>query len=167
MSRKGLVVVGAVLLGTGVGWLTAWLLSKTADDDGAGIANVLALPVGALSLIVGVFSLVAARANLVARPNPPVRAGAAYRIVAKHSGLVLDVLHARKDNGTPIIQCDWHGGANQRFEFVDLGDGTYRIVSLHSGRCLDVLGVSTDIGAKLVQFDWHGGGNQRFLVIPA
>ena len=37
------------------------------------------------------------------------------RIVAQHSGLVLDVAGAGSDLGAPVVQWPWHGGANQRF----------------------------------------------------
>ncbi|MEU4743699.1 hypothetical protein AB0G02_24980 [Actinosynnema sp. NPDC023658] len=45
----------SVLVGTV--WPTTWLMGRTDEDDGAGIANVLALPVSGFSLVVGTVSL--------------------------------------------------------------------------------------------------------------
>lgn len=49
-----LTTTGAVL---GLVWLTVWLLDKTSPDDGAGIANVLALPATALGTAVALIGL--------------------------------------------------------------------------------------------------------------
>ncbi|MCE0446975.1 RICIN domain-containing protein [Streptomyces tricolor] len=73
-----------------------------------------------------------------------------YKIVARHSGKCLDV-SASKADGAQVFQWDCHGGANQLWEFVDIGDPKscppsggcpenvvgYLIVSKHSGKCLD------------------------------
>ncbi|MGW2809968.1 RICIN domain-containing protein [Streptomyces sp. NPDC001450] len=78
--------------------------------------------------------------------------GQGYKIVARHSGKCLDVSGWSKADGAKVIQWDCHGGANQRWEFVDIGDPKscppgsggcaenalgYLIVSKNSGKCLD------------------------------
>ncbi|MCG0063644.1 RICIN domain-containing protein [Streptomyces tricolor] len=74
-----------------------------------------------------------------------------YKIVARHSGKCLDVSGFSKADGAQVFQWDCHGGANQLWEFVDIGDPKscppsggcpenvvgYLIVSKHSGKCLD------------------------------
>ena len=85
-------------------------------------------------------------------------------LVAKHSGLVLDVTGASTGNGARVIQWGAHGGHNQHFSMEPLGDGSFRFVAEHSGRVLDVENASTANGARIIQWDWHGGDNQRFLV---
>ncbi len=85
-------------------------------------------------------------------------------LVAKHSGLVLDVTSASTGNGARVIQWGAHGGHNQHFSMEPLGDGSFRFVAEHSGRVLDVENASTANGARIIQWDWHGGDNQRFLV---
>lgn len=37
---------------------------------------------------------------------------------SRHSDLVLDVSGFSTDPGAPIIQWDWHGGNNQRWQIV-------------------------------------------------
>jgi beta-glucosidase len=85
-----------------------------------------------------------------------------YRIVAQHSGKVLDVDGASMGNGAPIQQYDYLGGDNQLFRLEPLDDGYYRIVAKHSGKALDVSGASMVSGAPIQQWDWVGGGNQRW-----
>ncbi|GAA2829177.1 NACHT domain-containing protein [Crossiella cryophila] len=46
-----------MLLVTGLAWLTLWLLGKTGAEDGAGIANVLALPATALGTLAALLAL--------------------------------------------------------------------------------------------------------------
>ncbi|EME51173.1 hypothetical protein H074_37048 [Amycolatopsis decaplanina DSM 44594] len=51
------IVLGVVALVLGLAWLTWWLLDKTGVDDGAGIANVLALAPGVLGAVAGIVAL--------------------------------------------------------------------------------------------------------------
>jgi len=37
---------------------------------------------------------------------------------ARHSNRVLDVSVGSTDNGTPIVQWDWTGGNNQRWQII-------------------------------------------------
>lgn len=87
-----------------------------------------------------------------------------YRLVAKHSGRVLDVNLPDRDQA-PVVQNAWHGGDNQRWRIEPLGDGTYRLVAKHSGRVLDVNLPDRD-QARVVQHTWHGGDNQRWKIEP-
>jgi hypothetical protein len=79
--------------------------------------------------------------------------GGGYKIVARHSGKCLDVSGWSKADGAQVFQWDCHGGANQLWDFVDIGSPKscprgpevcledvvgYLIVSKHSGKCLDV-----------------------------
>jgi LysM repeat protein len=83
------------------------------------------------------------------------------RLVAKHSNRCMDVAGGSRDNGAWIIQWDCHGGDNQAWNLVQVGD-YYKLVAKHSGKCADVYGVSRDNGARLVQWDCNGGDNQLF-----
>lgn len=83
---------------------------------------------------------------------------------ATHSGQALDVSGVSHAAGAPVIQWPSNGGANQRWTFDRLDDGSYRIVAGHSGQVLDVAGVSTAAGAPVVQWPWNGGANQRWRV---
>ena len=91
------------------------------------------------------------------------------KIVNVNSGLVLDVTggssSAAFQNGAPIQQWSWTGGANQQWQIVPTGDGFNEILNFQSGKVLDVTGVSTVAGATLQQWDWLGGDNQKWQVL--
>src|SRR5262245_26424118 len=63
-SARAWTVAAACSL-IGLVWLTAWLLSK--GSDGAGIANVLALPVAVIACFAAVYALRSRRTD----PSPP------------------------------------------------------------------------------------------------
>ncbi|MFE4667895.1 RICIN domain-containing protein [Streptomyces sp. NPDC056716] len=88
-----------------------------------------------------------------------------FRIVAEHSGKVLDVEKASRENGARIIQWPWHGGANQLFYVRPIRvDGGYGIINVGSGKAVDVWAWGKDDGVPIIQWDWHGGANQRWLL---
>lgn len=84
----------------------------------------------------------------------------AHRIKAKHSGKCMDVAGVDRNNGANIHQWDCHDGGNQKWRFVDVGNGYYRLEALHSGRCADVADRGTVNGTNVIQYDCHGGDNQ-------
>ncbi|WP_081883543.1 RICIN domain-containing protein, partial [Glycomyces tenuis] len=91
---------------------------------------------------------------------------ATYAIESAHSGRVLDVTDASAANGASIQQWDDFGSANQRWRFVDAGEGYWQIVSVASGKALDVTGASVANGAPVQQWDYVGGANQQWSVTP-
>jgi hypothetical protein len=91
----------------------------------------------------------------------PGETAGAYRLVAEHSGKVLEVEGASQENGARVVQWDWHGGPNQLFR-VTLGHEGFGLRAVHSRKMLDVLRASGEPGAQLVQWDWHPGPNQTF-----
>ena len=60
-----------------------------------------------------------------------------YYIVNEASGKVLDDPGGSTNNGAVIDQWQLNGGANQRWDFVELGNGYYEIVNEASGKVLD------------------------------
>jgi hypothetical protein len=88
--------------------------------------------------------------------------GRRVRVVAAHSGKVLDVLNGSLENLTPIVQFDWHGGDNQRWIIHDLGGGEFRLVAANSGKVLDVFEGRQENLTHIFQYDWHGGAMQRW-----
>ena len=72
--------------------------------------------------------------------------GGAVRIIARHSGQVLDVFGALLDDVTPIIQWPVHGGDNQVWTLEPASEGYVRIVARHSGKAMDVELASADDG---------------------
>jgi hypothetical protein len=93
--------------------------------------------------------------------------GQYYRLVAKHSGKVVEVHHGKADRGLPIQQGDWVGGEYQQFQFHRNGQ-YYNIVSRSSGRSFDVPGDSPADGLGIIQWDRHDYSlNQQFELLPA
>jgi len=93
--------------------------------------------------------------------------GQYYRLVAKHSGKVVEVHHNKAERGMPIQQGDWVGGEYQQFQFHKTGR-YYNIVARFSGRSFDVPGESTADGVGIIQWDRHDySANQQFELLPA
>ncbi|MGS2645613.1 RICIN domain-containing protein [Streptosporangium sp. G12] len=86
----------------------------------------------------------------------------AYRITARHSGKVMDVVSASTANNAEVKQYPWNGGGNQRWQFQDTGDGYLRLVGQNSGKCLDVANASTADGANVIQYTCGTGANQQW-----
>ena len=88
-----------------------------------------------------------------------------YRVTARHSGKVMDVVSSSTANNAEIKQWTWNGGANQKWTFQDAGGGYVRLVNSNSGRCVDVAGSSTADGANVIQYTCGGGTNQQFQLV--
>jgi hypothetical protein len=88
-----------------------------------------------------------------------------YRITARHSGKVMDVVSANTANNAEVKQWSWNGGNNQKWSFADAGGGYFRIVAAHSGRCLDVANASTADGANIIQWACGSGTNQQWQMV--
>ncbi|ADL48704.1 RICIN domain-containing protein [Micromonospora aurantiaca (nom. illeg.)] len=85
-----------------------------------------------------------------------------YRVTARHSGRVLDVINGSTANNAEVKQWGWNGGGNQRWEFQDAGGGWFRLVNAASGKCLDVANASTADGANIIQYTCGSGANQQW-----
>jgi hypothetical protein len=85
-----------------------------------------------------------------------------YRITARHSNKVMDVVSNSTANSAEIKQYAWNGGANQKWEFQDAGNGYYRIINQNSGKCLDVASASTTDNANIVQYTCSNSTNQQW-----
>ena len=85
-----------------------------------------------------------------------------YRITARHSGKVMDVIGASTANSAEVKQWGWNGGANQKWSLVDVGGGYFQIVNQNSGKCLDVASGSTANGANVIQYSCGTGTNQQW-----
>ncbi|MGI5151903.1 RICIN domain-containing protein [Plantactinospora sp. CA-294935] len=85
-----------------------------------------------------------------------------YRITARHSDKVMDVVSNSTANSAEVKQYAWNGGGNQKWEFQDAGNGYYRIVNQNSGKCLDVASASTADNANIVQYTCSNSTNQQW-----
>jgi hypothetical protein len=74
----------------------------------------------------------------------------------------IDVFGNSTNKNANVQQFSCNNGANQRWEFIDVGNGQYAIRNVNSGLVLDVAGDSRANGANVQQFPWNGGANQRW-----
>lgn len=95
---------------------------------------------------------------------PPV-SGAVYNIVNEGSGLFLDVMGGRKDNGTDIIQWQSTSGTNQHWKLTKVGNDAWTLQAMHSQKSLDLSNWRTDAGAPFKQWDTNSqNANQQFYL---
>ncbi|MGI9034360.1 MAG: RICIN domain-containing protein [Acidimicrobiales bacterium] len=94
-----------------------------------------------------------------------VAGGPRYNVRSVGSGKLMDVYGASTSAGASVIQWPPNGGANQQWQFVDLGNGNFEIVSVNSGLLLDVYGASTAAGAQVIQWPRNGGRNQQWQFV--
>jgi hypothetical protein len=78
-------------------------------------------------------------------------ANGVYRLVAAHSGQVLDVSGGSTANGARAIQWPWTGASNQRWNLLAVGNGEYTLTAVHSGKLLEVAGCSLADGGAVQQ----------------
>ncbi|MEV0589612.1 RICIN domain-containing protein [Nonomuraea sp. NPDC050310] len=83
------------------------------------------------------------------------------RLIARHSGMCLDVAYASTKHGGNVVQGECAGTAayNQmwRVEYVKT-DGTARFRARHSGKCLDVANARLEHAANVIQGSCGGPG---------
>lgn len=121
---------------------------------------VLALAAGLSAL-----ALSTAPATRVAHAQSGIDPNQWYQIVARISGLCLDVNGGGLNTGARLIQYTCHGGDNQRFRFEPLGNGYYRIRAGNSNLCIDQANATYSYGGQFMQYTCHNGLNQQFDVI--
>ncbi|MDN4502807.1 RICIN domain-containing protein [Alteromonadaceae bacterium BrNp21-10] len=97
--------------------------------------------------------------------NQPIADGT-YRLVAKHSGKVLDVNGCSTIEGANVQQWPWVGGDCQRWDLEYLGAGDYKIISQLSGKALDISGCSTSDGGNVQQWTYSGNDCQKWQIEP-
>jgi hypothetical protein len=89
---------------------------------------------------------------------------AKYFIYNKHSGLVLDIVNAGRDNGTNLIQYTNNGGEWQQWKVIGVGNGYYKIASAMHNKVIDVSDVSTQDGANVHIWEYVGGATQHWKI---
>ncbi len=88
-------------------------------------------------------------------PNPP---GAATTVKSNWNGKCIDVPNSNFNDGQQLSVWDCHGGANQKFEFVN---GTLRT---QNNKCMDVAWGSRDNGAAIQLVTCNGNPAQQFVL---
>jgi hypothetical protein len=92
--------------------------------------------------------------------------GGYYRIVARHSGMALDVYEWNPDNGAEIRQWTDLNGTNQQWSVVERGGNRVSFVNRFSGKALDLWEGSTANGARISQYDSTGSVYQQWELVP-
>ena len=88
-----------------------------------------------------------------------------YRIEAVHSGRALDVEGIdNATNGANVQQWAYGGGADQRWELIDVGDDQYRVRNVGTGAYLEVGGFDTTNGGNVQQWSEAAVDSQRWYV---
>lgn len=88
-----------------------------------------------------------------------------YKVVAFHSGKVLDVEGDSESNGADVIQYHYKGSVqtgNQKWVFHPLGNEYYKILAQHSDKALTVIGGSDSNGANVIQEQYQGFDHQKW-----
>jgi hypothetical protein len=107
--------------------------------------------------------------------NPEDTFGKVYKIVAEHSGKVLDLATILDPRFVPpfpvfpppfskthLIQYAFHDGDNQKFMLFPQDDGTYVIANQHTGEVLDIAQASLDEIAPCIGHSFNSQPNQHF-----
>lgn len=88
-------------------------------------------------------------------------------LIARSSGLAIDVVDAATGAGTAVQQFGLTGGANQTFRLEPVASRRYRIVASHSGQVLTVPDASERVGTRVEQRPWTGRLGQLFRIESA
>jgi Ricin-type beta-trefoil lectin domain len=118
-------------------------------------------PRQSMLLVVGIVALFSAAST---RTQTTLQGHSQYGGLIRNvnSGRCVDVFGSSTSKNANVQQYACNNGANQRWEFIDLGSGQYAIRNINSGMVLDVAGDSRGNGANVQQFPWNGGANQRW-----
>jgi hypothetical protein len=87
-----------------------------------------------------------------------------YKLINEKSGLALDASGGNTGNGTPLVQWNYGGGNNQRWNLEGLGGGQYKLTGVASGRTINVEGASQNNNARVVLYDWRNENNAKFTL---
>ena len=92
--------------------------------------------------------------------------GQIYRLVARHSGQVLEVGNCSQAVGANVQQGPWLGSGCQRWKVEATTSGYYTLKAQHSGQVLDLKGCSGLDGANVQQWAVNGTPCQEWRIEP-
>jgi hypothetical protein len=96
--------------------------------------------------------------------GPGIVPNGTYRVIARHSGKVLDVYGEATADGSNVDQWTYDGGNNQRWTFTHLGGNVYKILGVQSGKALEVATTSTADDANVDIRTYTGRANQQWTI---
>lgn len=83
-----------------------------------------------------------------------------YKIKARHSGKLMEVVDASSSNSANIQQYTDNGDFCQHWKIIEAENGVYQIVNRNSGLVLDA-NTSTN---SVIQYSYWGGANQKWKI---
>ncbi|NLE00533.1 MAG: family 43 glycosylhydrolase [Fibrobacter sp.] len=83
-----------------------------------------------------------------------------YKIKARHSGKLLEVANASKENNAVVQQYSDNGEFCQHWKVVEIENGVYEIINRNSGLVLDAVRENE----KVIQYSRWGGANQKWKI---
>ncbi|MFD8086416.1 RICIN domain-containing protein [Kitasatospora sp. NPDC059722] len=93
-----------------------------------------------------------------------VKGKAYYLLKNTATRLCMNVDHARRDNGAPIIEWGCNSSSdNELWHPILITDNSQEWVNLRSNKCLTVAGDAHDNGAWLIQYDCGRHGDQIWI----
>lgn len=84
-----------------------------------------------------------------------------YAIIARHSGLCLDVEGADLKGGAKLVQYQYSASNNQLWKLKPTKDGSYNIIAKHSDKCLGLIASFQEKG-QIIQWNWEDCDNQKW-----
>lgn len=99
-----------------------------------------------------------------AQPTAGIESGAIYKLVAEHSGKLLEVNAASRDPGANVQQWTDNGHPTQHWRIDWMGDGYYKLTNVNSGLCLDLAASSLEEGHNIHQWTDNGADAQRWKI---
>lgn len=88
-----------------------------------------------------------------------------YRLIARHSGLALDLFDFITDDGADIVQWADLNGENQQFQVLDVQNGDYQLSNRLSGKVLAPENNSTVAGTRITQYSRSSEPAQQWQLI--
>ena len=77
----------------------------------------------------------------------------AYKIIALHSGKVLDIDAIKTTNGANLQQWTYLGTNNQKFIVVPTDNANFKLIAMHSGKVIEVAGAKHEQQVNIQQYD--------------
>ena len=103
-----------------------------------------------------------AKDTVIITACPPFDPNKCYKLIARHSGKVLEIAGSSAANGGNAKQQAFANGNNQKWKFEAVEIGYYKLINVHSGKSLEVKNAATSSGADIQQWTWTNSNNQKW-----
>ncbi len=156
VEMNGSNVTGSIAVPNTAGWQSWQTVSKTVNLSAGQQVMRVVIEQGGFNLNKLTFTSQAGNTGIIS--------GQVYRLVARHSGKVLDVSECSTADGANVQQWPWLGGNCQRWKVESTDNGYYRLLSQQSGKALEVDECSNTDGANVQQWPYWAGNCQQWKI---